>query len=182
MLPSYPKVFSIGSEYIPNIFEGTVEVTEKVDGSMFCMGCSSDNQIVMRSKSKELFMKSYEKMFELAVNYVIDHQELLLKYPGMYFYGEFLNEPKHNVLCYNRVPKNNIILFGVFKESSGFYKKYQELQEWAEMLELEPVPLLYYGEVKSKDELLNFLELESILGGPKVEGVVVKNYNQTTMI
>jgi hypothetical protein len=121
-------------------------------------------------------------MFELAVNYVIDHQELLLKYPGIYFYGEFLNKPKHNVLFYDRVPKNNIILFGVFKEGSGFYKEYQELQEWAERLELEPVPLLYYGEVKSKDELLNFLELESILGGSKVEGVVVKNYNQTTMI
>jgi hypothetical protein len=182
MLPSYPKVFSIGSEYVPNIFEGNVEVTEKIDGSMFCMGCSSDNQIVMRSKSKELFLESYEKMFELAVNYVIDHQELLLKYPGIYFYGEFLNKPKHNVLFYDRVPKNNIILFGVFKEGSGFYKEYQELQEWAERLELEPVPLLYYGEVKSKDELLNFLELESILGGSKVEGVVVKNYNQTTMI
>lgn len=183
MLPSYPKIFAIGSEHIPNLFEGEVEITEKIDGSMFCFGCSPEGQIVMRSKGKEMFFESYEKMFELAINYVIDHQEILLQYPGTYFYGEFLGKPKHNVLCYNQVPVKNIILFGVFKEGLGFYKTHEELAHWAfNVLNLAPVPLLYCGEVKDKEELLKFLELESILGGPKVEGVVAKNYNQTVLI
>lgn len=182
MLPSFPKIFSIGSEYIPNLFEGEVEITEKIDGSMFCFGCSPEDQIVIRSKGKEMFFESYEKMFKLAVDFVIDHEEILLQYPGTFFYGEFLGKPKHNVLCYNRVPKNNIILFGVFKVGQGFYKTYEELSEWADKLDLEAVPKIYYGEIKNKEDLQKFLEIESILGGPKVEGIVVKNYNQTTLI
>ena len=182
MLPSYPKVFTIGSEYIPNLFEGNVEITEKCDGSMFCMGCTPEGQIVMRSKGNELFFENYEKMFKLAVDFVINHEEWLLAHPKMYFYGEFLSKPKHNVLCYDRVPKNNIILFGVFEVGVGFYPNYTELQAWASYLDIEPVPLLYYGEIKNKDDLLKFLETESILGGTKIEGIVVKNYNQTTLI
>jgi len=137
---------------------------------------------MMRSKGKELFYEDHEKMFDLAVNFVIDHEEWLLKHPRIYFYGEFLNKPKHNVLCYNRVPKNNIMLFGVFEEGKGFCKLYSKLQQWACELDLEPVPLIEKCEIKSKDGLVEFLNEESILGGPKVEGVVVKNYDQTILI
>ena len=51
----------------------------------------------------------------------------------------------------------------------------------AERLGLECVPLLYKGMIKSPDELLKFLDAESILGGTKIEGVVVKNYNLFTL-
>jgi hypothetical protein len=44
------------------------------------------------------------------------------------------------------------------------------------MFDIECVPLIFQGNVKSPDFLLGLLERESVLGGSHIEGVVVKNY------
>lgn len=49
-------------------------------------------------------------------------------------------------------------------------------------LGLEVVPCFYRGSIKSHDELTKWLETDSVLGGQKVEGVVVKNYHQLCMV
>ena len=49
----------------------------------------------------------------------------------------------------------------------------------AERIGLEHVPLLYDGALEASqaaDFVLGLLERQSILGGPKIEGVVIKNY------
>jgi len=180
--PSYPKILAIGNEYIADIFKGSVDVQEKIDGSMSAFGCTKNNQVVMRSKGKELFYEDHEGMFDIFVNFVMEHEEWLLAHPGMYFYGEFLSKSKHNALAYDHVPRNNIMLFGVYEEGVGYYKTYKELKHWANALDLDPVPLLYYGEIKDKEALEHFLTFDSILGNQKVEGVVVKNYEQTLLV
>ena len=180
--PNYGKILAVGNEYISDIFKGDVEITEKYDGSFTAMGCTTDNHIVIRSKGKELFYDDHEKMFDKFIDFVADHEETLLKYPGTYFYGEFLNKNKHNALAYNSVPKNNIALFGVYKEGVGYCKTYEELEKWAHLLDLEPVPLLYYGKIESKEQLDKFLTTQSVLGGQLIEGVVVKNYEQTLLV
>ena len=40
--PSYPKIFNVGNNYIPNLLVGRVEVTEKIDGSQFSFGVNKD--------------------------------------------------------------------------------------------------------------------------------------------
>jgi len=180
--PSYPKILAVGNEYIPDLFKGNVEVSEKLDGSFTGLGCTLDNHVVFRSKGKELFYEDHEGMFDIFSDFVADHEAILLEHPGIYFYGEFLNKPKHNALAYKVVPKNNIALFGVFIENVGYCKTYKDLTEWAHMLDIEPVPLLYYGEIKDLEQLTAYLDTDSILGNQKVEGVVVKNYEQTVLI
>lgn len=144
--------------------------------SQFNFGVTKDGELVMRSKGKELFQESYEKMFGIAVNWVLNNEEKIKALGNdTYYYGEFLGTPSHNVLKYERTPKNNIILFGVLK-GEGFVKTYDELKDWAGKLDLEAVPLLYYGEIKSFEELNQFMDINSLLGNEKVEGVVVKNY------
>lgn len=181
-ISSFPKIFAVGTEYIKNIFNSDVEITEKIDGSQFDFGCTKENQIVMRSKSKEMYFESYEKMFNKAVDFVIDKQELILKYPGIYFYCEYLQKPKHNVLCYERIPENHLILFGVQIEGEGYISKYKQLKHWGTILGLETVPILYHGKVNSYEELAKYLETASCLGNETVEGIVIKNYNETVLI
>ncbi|MEA3421003.1 MAG: hypothetical protein U9Q97_04940, partial [Acidobacteriota bacterium] len=53
-------------------------------------------------------------------------------------------------------------------------------QEEAQKINLECVPLLYEGNVKDFTELKAFLNRISILGGTKIEGMVIKNYNLYT--
>ena len=92
------------------------------------------------------------------------------------FYAEYLKTPSHNTLKYSRVPKNHLMLFGAMDTTELFVSDYNQLQEYAELFDIECVPLIFQGNVKSPDFLLGLLERESILGGSHIEGVVVKNY------
>jgi len=176
-IPSYPKIFHLGSPYIPDLFKGEVEVTEKIDGSMFCFGVDSEGHLVMRSKGQEIFMDSHEKMWDKALEYVQYITPFLMDLvPDTYFYGEYLRQPKHNTLCYERTPKNNIMLYGVRVNKYAFAPTYDELKYWATKLELEPVPLVYGGFVQDWNFFEQFLERQSILGNETLEGVVIKNY------
>jgi protein required for attachment to host cells len=55
---------------------------------------------------------------------------------------------------------------------------YEDKQAEAERIGLEVVPILFEGKVDSPEHLLSFLKRTSILGGQKIEGVVVKNYHR----
>ena len=37
-IPSYPKIFTLGDRHTQGIFDGEVEITEKIDGSAIAFG------------------------------------------------------------------------------------------------------------------------------------------------
>ena len=173
MIKAFPKIFAVGTDYINNIFEDDVEITEKIDGSQFVFG-RIDGELYMRSKGKQLILDAPEKMFSVAVNYVLSIQDFVAD--NTVYYCEYLNKPRHNILNYGRTPINNIILFGISKRTTKFISNYSDLKREAELLNIETVPALFTGKIKTSEELLTFLDIDSILGNTKIEGVVVKNY------
>jgi hypothetical protein len=54
MIKAFPKIFAIGQDYIKDIFDGEVEVTEKIDGSQFVFGKLA-GELYFRSKGKQQF-------------------------------------------------------------------------------------------------------------------------------
>jgi hypothetical protein len=183
MIPAYPKIFTIGSPYIPHLFKGSAEVTEKIDGSQFTFGLDGQKNVLLRSKGKDIYIDDPEKMFQKAIDYVVSIGEKIKKQfpPETYFYTEFLSKPKHNVLPYERIPRNHLMMFAAYFAGIGFVD-YKKLKELSAMLDIEAVPLLFEGEINNVEELKHLLELESGLGGEIVEGIVVKNYTQTVFI
>lgn len=182
-IKSYPKIFHIGERFVENLFEGEVEITEKVDGSQWDFGIDKDEELVMRSHGQDLTNLVVPKMFEIAKEQT-DRIEKILRekdWKDIYFYSEFLSTPHHNVLNYERVPKNNLYLFGVM-EGEKFVSDFDKLCWYADQLEIERPKLLYKGEVKDVKTLEDLLKNDSILGKVKVEGIVVKNYNQPTIL
>lgn len=175
MISAYPKILAVGAKPILSLLDGEVECSEKIDGSQFCIG-KIDDVLFMRSKGAEIFPEAPPKMFALAVSYINSIKEKLPN--NMIFYCEYLGKPKHNLIAYDRVPKNNLILFGASTHDNIFLEDYYT---YAEELGIEAVPILYKG-VLSKDRLLEFLETDSVLGGSKIEGIVIKNYNKDIMI
>ena len=174
---SYPSVFALGHKAIEGIFNGPVVIEEKVDGSQFSFGMI-DGELECRSKGKQLFLDAPEKMFTKAVETARALAPILV--PNYVYRGEFLASPKHNSLCYDRTPKNHIILFDV---TTGLetYMQPDEMTAEAERIGLESVPVLFTGEVSGLEMFNEFLQRVSILGGCKVEGAVVKNYSLFTM-
>ncbi len=177
IIHAFPKIFSIGQDYIADIFADEVEVTEKVDGSQWIWG-RAGGELHMRSKGKMQHPGAVDKMFTEAADYVMG-----LDLPDdIVFYGEFLRKPKHNTLAYERTPKNHIALFGASTVGGTFVAEHAELAALAESIGLEAVPLLYSGRVASVEHLHKLLEVESYLGGTTVEGVVVKNFNRPFLL
>ncbi len=176
MFSSFPKIFSIGTDYIRDIFNNPVEITEKVDGSQFSFALI-DDELLMRSKGKQLFIENPEPLFKEGVEYVLSIRD---KIPSnKIFYCEYLKKPKHNTLKYNRIPTNHLTLFSVLDITQKFDRN---IQDYAETLNIDCVPILFKGNINSIDELLDLLNIESFLGGPTIEGVVVKNYDNPFLL
>lgn len=175
-MKAFPKIFAIGKHYIENIFQDEVEITEKIDGSQWGFG-KINGELICRSKGKRQEVECPDKLFLKAIEYVKSIENKLPE--NVMFYGEYLKTEKHNVLCYERPPKNNIILFGACKSNGEFIKDYYK---YAELLDLECVPVIYKGKVDNFEQLKDLLKKESVLGKCKIEGFVVKNYNQPVIL
>lgn len=178
MIHSYPTVYQIGHKAIQNLFEGQVTVEEKVDGSQFSFGMI-DGELEVRSHGKQMLVDNPEKMFKKIVDVVVSIQNDL--HPQWTYRGEYLEKPKHNVLNYSRVPAQNLIGFDIMADGQEDYFDYETMRSEYARLGFEVVPMLYRGEIKTPGMLTDFLERDSILGGTKIEGVVVKNYAQFSL-
>lgn len=178
MIPAYPKIFAIGTVYIKDIFNDSIEITEKIDGSQFAFGKIKGN-VVMRSKNTILYPETADRMFWPAMEYV---DSIVDRLPNnIVFYTEYLRHPKHNSIRYDITPKNHLALFGVYNAESDMFLQ-DNLREFAGWLCIDIAPVLYSGRVDSIDILKTFLSFQSYLGGSKVEGIVVKNYEKRWII
>jgi len=173
---SYPTVYAIGHAAITGIFDNAVIVEEKVDGSQFSFGVLG-GELVCRSHGKQLILDAAEKMFDLAIETARRLRPTLKD--GWIYRGEFLSKPKHNTLKYGRVPQGNIILFDVMVGPET-YLSYDEKFKEAQRIGIECVPLMYSGKVENFETFRGFLDKESVLGGTKIEGIVIKNYSLFT--
>ena len=171
---SYPKIFSIGHAAIADLFKESVLVEEKIDGSQFSFA-KINGELLFRSKGKEIIADAPEKMFALGVENIQSIAHLL--HEGWVYRGEYLSKPKHNVLCYDRVPKHHVILFDINTGLETYLSRAAKLLE-ADRIGLEMVALLHFAVVESPEQLLSLLDKQSALGGQRVEGVVVKNYRR----
>lgn len=188
-IPHYTKVLTLGSSGTYNALIGDVIIQEKVDGSQFRFGLNEDGVLCFGTRKTQLhpeMIKDFEKsgagMFKLGVKYLLSIEKKIKKTfdKDTYFYGEYLWKPKHNVLAYERTPKNYIMLFDCLKE--GRWCERIELDTIAGILDLEIAPELWRGELNDK-EYLEFLknliqDNISFLGKEIIEGIVIKNYNQ----
>lgn len=176
MIHSYPSVYAIGHKAIEGIFNGPVIIEEKVDGSQFSFGVV-DGELMCRSKGKQLLLDAPEKMFTRAV----ETAKTLACHlrPDWVYRCEYLEKPKHNTLAYDRVPIMHLIGFDICPGLEEYLSPNEKRAEFIR-LGLECVPLLYDGEVTGFEMFSDFLQRDSVLGGCKVEGVVVKNYSLFT--
>lgn len=169
----FPKILHIGDKQIETLFNGPVEVTEKVDGSQLGFG-KVNGRLFVRSKGRELDLDNPDGMFINAVEYIKSIEERI---PDNFtFYGEYLQKPKHNTLAYDKIPTNGISLFGVYNYGTKEFYPYSTIEEWAGKLQVDAVPVLKTG-LCSPEEVLELVkDRTSYLGGQKIEGVVVKAY------
>lgn len=171
---SYPSIYALGHRHLADLLLDPVVVQEKVDGSQFSFGRFGD-VVRVRSRGQEMVVEAPEKMFSKAVEYVLSIKEQL--HDGWTYRGEYLQKPHHNALTYGRVPLNHVILFDVNDGHESYLGPGQVAVE-ANRLGLEMVPTHGNTLITTLAEVKGFMERESVLGGCKVEGIVIKNYTR----
>lgn len=173
----YGSVYNPGHPATQELFEGEVVITEKVDGSRVSWRVDEDGNIGIKSKNAYRDLDNPQDLFEPAVTYVKNNVHKFQ--PGWIYRGEVIKGTGHNVLQYEREPKNGVVLFDVERGRQDFLPPY-ELEEEANRIDLEHAPVLYQGEADGwnwvKDQ--GWHKEESFLGGVEREGFVIKNYNR----
>ena len=176
-ISSYPSIYAVGHRSIKDIFSSEVVIEEKVDGSQFSME-RLNGELSCRSKGQQIILDAPNKMFEAAV---ATAQSLDL-HDGWTYRCEYLAKPKHNTLAYARIPKQHLILFDVMTAPETYLTPAEKRAE-ADRLGLECVPCFIHAIHPQLTAGLaeKLLQNDSILGGCKIEGFVVKNYNLITL-
>lgn len=176
MISSYSSPFNWGHKALEDFWSaGPVYASEKADGSQISAS-SKGGLLSMRSHHQELNLDEPDKMFRLAVETFKDLAARGLLNPEYTYRGEAITSPKHNTLKYARIPKGGVILFDVDKGDQD-YMLPDELKAEADRIGLECVPLLaVYTSRPTVEELDRLIDADSILGGSRMEGCVLKQY------
>lgn len=178
MLQPFSKIFHLGHRCLRGLFNGEVEITEKIDGSQFGFG-RIGGELMCRSKGRMLDMDAPDNLFAEAVDQIKRIDPLIEE--GYVFWGEYLKKRKHNTIEYDTYPRHHIALFGMNVINVANYSyNMATLQYWAETFGFDTVPLLERGilDTLDSDFVEDLLNRDSYLGGSKVEGFVVKNWGK----
>lgn len=176
MINAYAQSFNMGHKAIERIFDGHVIVEEKIDGSQFSFALI-DGELHCRSKRQPLYIDNPEKMFARGLEFVASIKDKLT--PNWVYRCEYMQRPKHNVLAYDRIPTNHLMLFDIDAGLQNYLPHIMKTNE-AKRIGIEPVPLIYEGIAPDFDVMKSWLDKVSVLGGAKIEGFVIKNYNVFT--
>ena len=174
-LSDYSKIHQLYHREVYRMKGHRVVVQEKIDGSQISFG-RKDGKLFVRSKNRMIDTDCPDGMFANAVNVLKDKS-----LPDDYvFRGEYLKTPHHNVLDYDRIPKDHIIIYDIEKrDGSNDYVSYVKVRTIAEAYEFEVVPTLWVGLFDDIDQKLidKLMKTQSILGGQLIEGIVIKCYD-----
>lgn len=176
MIKSYPKILPLTGKYFDLVGGVEVEITEKVDGSLFAFGKDHGGNLHFRSKGAVLDEKYPQDLFKSAIDHILSIQDRLPN--GVVYYSETLKCPRHNTLAYAKTPKNHVALFGMFDWDRTAGNDWDTLASEAERLDVDVVPLLGKKILSSAKEAEEFLVQDSFLGNCKIEGIVLKDYTR----
>jgi bifunctional DNA-binding transcriptional regulator/antitoxin component of YhaV-PrlF toxin-antitoxin module len=119
-------------------------------------------------------------MFKGACEHIKTIFEQGLMANGVVYRCETLEKPRHNALKYSRTPLNHLVLFDI-QERGGRFLLPEAIRAHANIMQIDMIPVLVNSSTSNIEQATSFLEQESCRGGAKIEGVVIKNYDQGIM-
>lgn len=171
MINSYGKVIALDKgRYTAGVFDAPVTIQEKLDGSQVSFQFDG-TQPYVRSKNCE----AGGKQFQMVIDWVKENADKLNR--GYVYRGEAITSLKHNTLTYERVPVGGVVLYDIYNSVADCMLSATEVQREAKRLGLEAVQtFLEFAPSDVEYAKACALSGKPMLGGEKMEGVVVKQY------
>ena len=173
----YTKVLHLGDPLLQELFNGQIQIQEKVDGSQFRIYKDKEGNLHFGSHRVDFNESNTDKMFHKIIDNC--NKELINCPNDTMIFGEYLQSTRHNTLHYEREPKNNLVIFDIFQNDK--WLDYDELRKFCEDYNFDCVPTFYRGEgnIVTKELMDKLIHTISFLGGTEVEGIVIKNHSKT---
>ena len=143
------------NEFINNLSGKELVIFEDIQGSKIYVNFTGDRFIIkpksMKNDELNFVDLAIQKYYNLA--YVFFHTipsyitDILNK--NWYFCFEYLVDNQAAHIEYAKIPKNNLILTSIVKNNKHTFN-YDEIIEYANLFEVEPLPVIYKGELTSK--------------------------------
>ena len=151
ILVKYPKIYPIGHRGLEKLFEGEVEISEKLDGSQFRILFNEGMWAV--GSHKQTGREIIDNMFNIGVKEtekIHDESKWVKIGDEVTLFCEYLY--KHNMtLTYDRLPKRYLYLFGAIVD--GVHQNTEQLLRIADIIGIEPPSIIYKGKIKDKEQL-----------------------------
>jgi len=145
-------------EFLDIIFNNTVTIYEDIQGSRLYVKYDGKN-FEFRAKSISadpisLVDLSLQKFYNKALNffYSLDKRVLGILPRNWFFQFEYFPDYEPANISYHRTPKNNLILTGISKGLNNFKYNIEELIEFSSLLDVDPLPVIYYGKLNNKQK------------------------------
>jgi hypothetical protein len=153
-----------------NIFNGEVEISEKLDGANMSVLVGENGELICRSRNRELSGENKEKMFSRAKLYLENIHAVTPFSKGQIMFGE--NMVKHTIF-YGSTPA--FIGYAVFDIATNRY-----IEDWYTEFDKRGIPRVdfFVQDNMTAEDLNEFLNRPSAWGTENVtaEGIFIKNY------
>ena len=182
-MKSYQKIHALGKKEVFGILDDHINVEEKVDGSQFRIEINSG---MVSCASHHLELSMTDSNFKLGTDQAGKVFSGIESNEAISIFAEYLSKPKMNQIPYERVPRNNFIIFDVMIGEKVLDR--EEKERFAFQYNCEVVPLLWRGDGKelTPEVIEKLLTTKSVLGHQggydRIEGIVIKNYNRKFIV
>lgn len=156
------KTLNKAEEFIYILKDKDLLIYEDIQGSKIYVRYK-DNKLSIKPKSLRnedlnFIDLTVQNFYIQAYNFFInipDYIANILNEDWWYCFEYFPDNQPANI-TYNRMPKNNLILNCVVKDNEYIYD-YDEINEFAKLLNVEPLPIIFKGKLSAKQ--LEVIEL-----------------------
>jgi len=154
-------------KFLEEVLNDVLTIYEDVQGSKLFVRYDGENfefrQKSFKNDPLSLIDVSLQKYFNKAINYFYNLDERVKKLlpKNFFFCFEYFPDETPANIEYSKTPKNNLILTGIVKNKKFDYSV-EELIEFSNLLDCDPLPVIFYGKLntKQKEGIKNFLRTD----------------------
>lgn len=156
--------------------ESEITIYENIQGSKIFFRFNGTDVVLknrsVKNQTINIVDLALQKFYNKAYSYLneIDERAKKLCPDNWWFCCEYFPDEQPSIIKYDNLPKNNLILTSIVKGDKHNFDL-NEIYEYANLLGIEPLPILFHGKLSdSRIELLNYFlhtkpeDLEYIFG------------------
>jgi len=156
--------------FINKLFNEEIIIYENLDAVNFSFIKDINDEYRFYKKGMNFPLNFYERTFtglyEKAINYILTLDDNIKKnIKELYrFQFEYFPNQQPNNIFYKNLPKNNLVLTGVFEYDQygrikNIFNNVDDLNYYADLLDVGPPPIIFKGvlETTQKQQLINFI-------------------------